>query len=378
LFPEREIFLRSGGAVRFVRISTRVQMAGAAAALALLGGWGALTVRMATSQAGIDAERAAIAARSQAVSKGEASVSRYRQSVDEVARDLEQRQRFLEDNMKSLTAGQAASAPVDAKVKDNPADAAAAKAEGKRISMLPGGQRLAAIQQRQRAMALTLTAVAQARGDAAERAIRAFGINPSTVTSGAQGGPYIPWRGQKDEITPELADMSAAIARLDVLQTTLAAMPSGKPTAAPMLTSSFGYRRDPFNGHAAFHAGLDFPGRYGQPILAAAAGRIAYVGQRQGYGNVVEVDHGHGIMTRYAHLSGFTGRVGQQVERGQQVGRMGSTGRSTGTHLHFEVRLHDQPINPRRFLEADPHVLEVQQAGKVRIAAAGSYGRNGR
>lgn len=172
--------------------------------------------------------------------------------------------------------------------------------------------------------------------------------------------------------------MSAAIARLDVLQTTLAAMPSGKPTAAPMLTSSFGYRRDPFNGHAAFHAGLDFPGRYGQPILAAAAGRIAYVGQRQGYGNVVEVDHGHGIMTRYAHLSGFTGRVGQKVERGQQVGRMGSTGRSTGTHLHFEVRLHDQPINPRRFLEADPHVLEVQQAGKVRIAAAGTYGRNGR
>ena len=358
MFPEREIFLRSGGAVRFVRISTRVQMAGAAAALALLGGWGALTVRMATSQAGVDAERAAIAARSQAVSKGEASVSRYRQSVDEVARDLEQRQRFLEDNMKSLTAGQAASTPVDAKVKDNPADAAAAKAEGKRISMLPGGQRLAAIQQRQRAMALTLTAVAQARGDAAERAIRAFGINPSTVTSGAQGGPYIPWRGQKDEITPELADMSAAIARLDVLQTTLAAMPSGKPTAAPMLTSSFGYRRDPFNGRAAMHSGLDFKGATGTPIYAASKGRVTFVGRKGGYGNTVEITHGNGLMTRYAHMSKFDAKVGQQVLPGQTIGAIGSTGRSTGPHLHFEVRINNRAVNPRTFLETAPHVLE--------------------
>jgi murein DD-endopeptidase MepM/ murein hydrolase activator NlpD len=107
---------------------------------------------------------------------------------------------------------------------------------------------------------------------------------------------------------------------------------------------------------AAFHAGLDFTGSYGQPIRAAAAGTVAYVGQRSGYGNVVEIDHGNGLMTRYAHLSGFDVRPGAKITRGQAIARMGSTGRSTGTHLHFEVRVGGNPVNPRRFLAAAPDI----------------------
>ena len=145
-------------------------------------------------------------------------------------------------------------------------------------------------------------------------------------------------------------------------------IPSGQPTNSPMLSSSYGYRRNPFNGMPAFHAGLDFPGSYGQPILAAASGRVSFVGGRHGDGTGVEIDHGRGIMTRYAHLAGISVRPGQEVARGVTVGRMGSTGRSTGTHLHFEVRVNGAPINPRRFLEVKEDVLKIQQIAKQRVA----------
>src|SRR3546814_7025223 len=106
------------------------------------------------------------------------------------------------------------------------------------------------------------------------------------------------------------------------------------------------------------HAGLDFPGPLGTSILAAAPGRVTFVGRRSGYGNVVEVDHGQGIMTRYAHLSGFNTPVGARFAAGQQIDKMGSTGRSTGRHPHFDVRLNGVAANPRRLLEAQAEVLE--------------------
>jgi len=336
----------------------------------LLAGWTTATFMMASDQSGIAAERAALAAQQSKVNSSAASIDRYRQSVGEVTHDLEARQDFLDEHLKTLMGNaQDAGALIGADSKTN----AAPSTNARKISAaMPQARPLLRIEQRQRQFAVQLTAIAKSRAGAAEKAIRSLGIDPRAFgaqRSNGQGGPYIPWRGDKGEITPELRNLSAAVARLDVLESTLAAMPSGKPTSAPMVTSSYGYRRDPFNGAPAFHAGLDFPGTYGQPILAAAAGRVSYVGQRQGYGNVVEVDHGHGIMTRYAHLSGFVARVGQTVERGQQLARMGSTGRSTGTHLHFEVRLNDTPINPRRFLEADAHVLQVQQDASRRTAA---------
>jgi murein DD-endopeptidase MepM/ murein hydrolase activator NlpD len=139
-----------------------------------------------------------------------------------------------------------------------------------------------------------------------------------------------------------------------------------------MLSSSYGYRSDPFTGAGAMHSGLDFPGPLGTPILAAAPGRVTFVGQRSGYGNVVEIDHGQGILTRYAHLSGFTARVGEQVTAGQQIAKMGSTGRSTGSHLHFEVRLNGVAVNPRRFLEAKADVLEVKADARQRVGALAS------
>ena len=237
--------------------------------------------------------------------------------------------------------------------------------------------RLVRLEQRQRRFAQLLTRAVERRSDKAAAAIRSFGLNPETLArtaARAQGGPFVPWKGEKGAMSGELEHLADAMSRMEFLERSLLAIPSGQPTAAPMMTSSYGYRRDPFNGHAAFHAGIDFPGRYGQPINAAAAGRVTYVGQRQGYGNVVEVEHGNGLMTRYAHLSGFVVRTGARIARGDTIGRMGSTGRSTGTHLHFEVRLNGQPINPRRFLEARTDALQTQRIATARVADLGGRG----
>lgn len=124
------------------------------------------------------------------------------------------------------------------------------------------------------------------------------------------------------------------------------------------MSSGFGYRRDPFTRRGAMHRGLDFKGPRGSPIYAAADGRVSFVGRKSGYGNVVEVSHGNGVMTRYAHLSAFTSRVGDEVKAGDPIAKLGKTGRSTGPHLHFEVRINDRAVNPRPFLETAQDVLK--------------------
>jgi murein DD-endopeptidase MepM/ murein hydrolase activator NlpD len=371
MFAEREIFLRSGGRVRFVRISRRAQIIAAVMAVAVLLGWAGVTLSMLLGRPDIDALRAALARRSAAVESKARRVRAYGASVDEVADELKTRQDFLEELYKSNFGDQSEAGAVvgkggQAKTGSN----AAAKTIG---AAGPEAAPLRSVERRQMRFTRLLAGVVAHRTQEAEKAIRAFGLNPNQIArrNSAQGGPFVPWRGDRDALTDEMKQLAGALTRLNALETGLVAIPSGKPTATPMLSSSYGYRRDPFNGQAAFHAGLDFPGAYGQPILAAASGRVSYVGQRQGYGNVVEVDHGNGIMTRYAHLSRFGARVGQKVARGEQIARMGSTGRSTGTHLHFEVRVNGAPINPRRFLEADRNVLETQQIAKQRFAEVG-------
>ena len=119
-----------------------------------------------------------------------------------------------------------------------------------------------------------------------------------------------------------------------------------------MRSSPFGTRTDPFTHVAAFHPGQDFSGHYGEPIHVTAPGVVSFAGQRSGYGNCVEVDHGHGFKTRYGHLEAFAAGVGQAVKTGDVIGRMGSTGRSTGVHLHYEVWASGRLLNPAPFLKA--------------------------
>lgn len=123
------------------------------------------------------------------------------------------------------------------------------------------------------------------------------------------------------------------------------------------VTSEFGDRSDPFHGDIRNHTGLDIDGEFGTPIVSSADGEIAFAGRDAGYGNLIVVDHGGGVQTFYAHLSALYVREGQRIRGGLVIGAMGSTGRSTGTHCHFEVRVHGRPVNPRRFLANEPDLV---------------------
>lgn len=151
------------------------------------------------------------------------------------------------------------------------------------------------------------------------------------------------------------AGMSAGLNRRASLSDWIAATtaPTLWPVTGP-ITGPFGSRMDPFNGEGAFHAGVDISCRYGQPILAPADGTVIYAGFYNGYGRLLEIDHGNGIQTRFGHLSGFAVTDGQSVRKGQVIGYVGMSGRSTGAHLHYEVRIHDTPVNPHKYLRAVP------------------------
>jgi murein DD-endopeptidase MepM/ murein hydrolase activator NlpD len=128
---------------------------------------------------------------------------------------------------------------------------------------------------------------------------------------------------------------------------------SSSPSLWPVegqVTGSFGERIDPFNGEGAFHSGVDISSAYGHPVIASADGVVTFADLLGGYGKVIMIDHGHGISTRYGHLSGFAVTAGQEVHRGNTIGYVGLSGRSTGPHLHYEVRINDTPVNPYKYL----------------------------
>jgi murein DD-endopeptidase MepM/ murein hydrolase activator NlpD len=116
------------------------------------------------------------------------------------------------------------------------------------------------------------------------------------------------------------------------------------------VTGSFGERIDPFNGEGAFHSGVDIASSYGQGVMAPADGVVVFADFMGGYGRAIMIDHGHGISTRYGHLANFAVTAGQHVHRGDTIGYVGLSGRSTGPHLHYEVRINDTPVNPHKYL----------------------------
>lgn len=381
LVPEREIFMRAGGTVRFVRVTTRIQLLAIGALALILAVWALATAAMIGRQAYLGVAQARVEAQRAVVDNAAAKARADRRSVDAIASDLEERQDALDALMRSHFGVSIDHSRVVGPESDAaPAQEGAAGARNRSptLGMTParsGTDRLAAVRDRQQRFADAMREAAAARLTRVEAAIRGFGLNPARLAGVGQGGPFEPaTRSDLLREDEELRDLALLLGRLSALESTLSTIPSGRPTLAPMQSSSYGYRRDPFNGRPAFHSGIDFTGSYGQPILAASEGKIVFAGQRSGYGNCLEIDHGHGIVTRYAHLSRFTARIGDKVKRGQQVARMGSTGRSTGTHLHFEVRVNGNAVDPRPFLEARQDVLEVQQSALRRIRAGSDRG----
>lgn len=188
-------------------------------------------------------------------------------------------------------------------------------------------------------------------------ALAGTGLDLRRVRAGepGMGGPLVPLppNAAGGAFAALAAEIEAGFAELDGWLAAARTIPLGRPLAGPLeQTSPFGYRLDPFTRSPALHTGMDLRAEYGSLVRATAPGRVVAAEYTGGYGNMIEIDHGEGLVTRYGHLSAYLVAPGTRVEAGQPIARAGSTGRSTGSHLHYETRINGEPVNPERFLQA--------------------------
>ena len=320
LFRDRDFFIHDGSKLRRFRISAPLQAVLFVALLGLVGWASYATTQLLT--------RSTTIVRS--VSLSEATEAR--------AQMIEKRQAIIE----AALAGH--------KIDQDLVDAATS---GRIVADGP----LARVEQAQLEQAALVAKALDVRYQVTAAELKRLGITPARVGSKVSvGGPF-----EKVGSTSFKA-LFDSWKKLDQLQDGVIAVPSDKPVKTAAFTSGYGVRSDPFRGAAAMHAGIDLSGPLGTPIYATADGTVTTAEWNNGgYGNLVKIDHGRGIETRYGHLSAYIVSPGQRVTRGQLIGRMGSTGRSTGSHLHYEVRIDGRAVNPIPFMKSTDYVLAMQR-----------------
>jgi murein DD-endopeptidase MepM/ murein hydrolase activator NlpD len=365
-FPERHLYIRSGGAMKAYVLTPKMQMI-TACGVGLTALWtGLCTAAMlvsALSASASDRQFARtqakyerwIADRQARLNSAVAQLNAAGGGVDQLAASVEKRHAALAMLLSQIAPGAQVSPPA-LKLTGAPATAAG------RIEM---------VRMSQDRLLDAADTVAKRRAERLRLAFRLAGLTPSTFgpTTGGLGGPLIEGKDPRAlaavlDVAPDFAQrvQRAAddISEARALEDAASRAPFARPTSDPEESSSYGVRLDPFTGRPAFHSGLDFPGQRMTPVAATAPGVVSFTGVRSGYGETVEIDHGGGLKTRYGHLAVVSVRVGQRVALGERLGGMGSTGRSTGTHLHYEVWLNGRPMNPERYLKAGAY---VRQAG---------------
>jgi murein DD-endopeptidase MepM/ murein hydrolase activator NlpD len=316
-FRDRDLFVHDGTKLRRFRLSAHVQAALFVVLMALVG-WSAYA---ATRMVVATPQPATVASTDAAVA----------------ARKLEQRQALIE----AIVTGQ----EIDEA-------AVAAASAGGHVADGP----LARVEQAQLAQAALIARALDVRYATTAAELKKLGLTASRV--GAVGGPFEA-SGKAD---PTFKQLFTSWKKLDTLQDGAIAVPSDKPVKTGAFTSGYGVRSDPFQGRSAMHAGIDLSGAIGTPIYATADGIITTAGYNSGgYGNLIKIDHGRGIETRYGHLSKMNVTAGQRVKRGEMIGRMGSTGRSTGSHLHYEVRIDGRAVNPVPFMKSTDYLVAMQR-----------------
>ncbi len=375
LFPERHLYVRSDGELKSLVLTPKRQMAIASALLAL-GLWlGVATASMAInalSLSNTDREVAKtqakyerwIADRQARLNSAVAQINANNGSIDQLASSVEKRHAALAQlmgNFKGVPGAEVALAP--------------SKSLKTELGVASPMDRVQAVSMDQERMITRAESFAKTRADRLRLAFRLAGLNPvsyadrnSSVSSGL-GGPLIEAKDPRAlaavlDVDEDFAEriQSAANNMDDMRALNRAAerLPFARPTNRTPQSSGFGVRFDPFTRRPAFHSGLDFTGGFMTPIQSTAPGIVSFTGIRSGYGKTVEIDHGAGFKTRYAHLQSISVNTGQRVGVGQRLGGMGSTGRSTGVHLHYEVWVNGRAQNPNRFVKAGDY---VQQAG---------------
>lgn len=365
-FPERHLYLRSGGEMRsFVLTSERQAAFAALTALVLV--WTLIsTVTLIGNALALNSgERAAartrayyerlIADRQARLNSAVAELSQAHGSLGGLAEAIEKRHAAL-----ALLLNEVRGAP----------GAAEALAPIKPTAMAgrsPADQ-IQSVMADQERMVSAAESFARTRAERLRLAFRLAGLNPSAFSQGSSlGGPLIEAKDPRalaavldveEEFAERIQHAASDLNTMRSLADAAGRLPLNKPVATPVRSSGYGVRFDPFTRRPAFHAGQDFAGGYMTPIYATAPGVVSFVGVRSGYGNTVEVDHGRGFKTRYAHLQRAVVATGQRVGLGQRVGAMGSTGRSTGVHLHYEVWENGRVKNPTQFLKAGDYVQQ--------------------
>ncbi len=367
LFRSREIFIHDGASMRRLHVSAKSQAVAAtfAAVAFLIGGFGIVQTAVGTSalssaiaaRAGHRAEVAHMEARVDAL---QADVSAIRQTAKAHVARLESRQTFLA----AMLSGQSDPAKLAAML---PPKAGETPTAARDLAAM-----FASIDQNQLQMAAQVKAANEARYAHAAKMVAGLGIAPAALSGGkgGMGGPYEPVSADapKGKADPQFRALFDSWKKLDRLNTAIVAIPSARPVNDNMqVNSGFGVRSDPFRGGRAMHAGVDIPGAHATPIYATADGHVGRAGRVGGYGNLVELEHGRGIQTRYGHLASLLVTAGARVKRGQLIGLMGSTGRSTGTHLHYEVRIDGRAVNPIPFLQTSDYLLAMQKRANTAV-----------
>lgn len=174
------------------------------------------------------------------------------------------------------------------------------------------------------------------------------------------GGPFVPASKFPDAVGHSAQKLDRQMQRLRILQNVLGRLPLTPPIDSYWISSDFGKRRDPYNGRWAMHEGLDLAGQSGLTVHAAAPGKVVHAGREGGYGRMVAIDHGYGIVSRYGHLKDIGVEAGQSIEHRGALGELGETGRSTGPHVHYEIRVEGEPVDPMNFLKAGKYAFKKQ------------------
>jgi murein DD-endopeptidase MepM/ murein hydrolase activator NlpD len=337
LFKPRDIFFHDGKSLRRFSVGTQLQVAIVAFAFLLLA-WSAFaTVRIATAANAVEGDVASMERQVEAMQR---SVAQIRAAAEQRAQVLEQRQQFLA----ALLQGEQDPARLAAMLPQKTASAETTAVAAP----------YAEVEGMQQAFVAQAQDAARDRFVATSREIRRLGLNPTRFLG--RGGPLEDATASAAApagADPRFRQLFVAWRQLDQLEAGVIAIPSGRPISTNVnFTSGYGTRSDPFRGTRAMHAGIDLAGPIGTPIYATADGIVGRSEYSGAYGNLVEINHGQGIQTRFGHMSRLIARPGQRVRRGELIGLMGSTGRSTGSHLHYEVRIDGRAVNPIPFIQS--------------------------
>ena len=386
-FPERQIYLRSGGEVKYYVLSTRLQVL-VSSILALMALWCLYTMinllvghnPLRTSGQAMKHQRAnyerMVADLKAKEENTRLMLAEQQANFETMASQLEQKHQTLSQIMGSQPSAVALSGAKSMEYAENrvlmspaPRDATPRVSRNDVIqtaSLTTGlnfDNSLNAMGATQDAFLIKAEHATQEKIERNRALIQSTDMDIETILSaapGGKGGPYLPTGDispNKDGFISRVEAIQARAVEADTLENAIGSLPLGHPVGVETYrTSGFGLRQDPFTKRPTMHHGLDFGGQRSTSIVATAAGIVTRVGRNGAYGTMIEIDHGHGFKTRYAHLHKTFVKRGQTVDKGEKIGGMGSTGRSTATHLHYEVHFQGRAYDPSKFLKAGLYV----------------------